>query len=196
MHGKSGNYPPLQGDMYTKAEPASRGGGQVYPGRTRLHLPPGCTGTVPMGRCRRAARPEPAADQLATRQQALPAGGTGQRCQDRAPGSHPRWCVLTSAPRSIRRACADRPSVAAGSQPWGCLPSLAEGLHKRMATAPAEVTAAPNAVRDGGPEAGLCSKRERGAGQAQVKNGEVYGNRRVRGLRRRSCGFVRGEAAL
>jgi hypothetical protein len=31
---------------------------------------------------------------------------------------------------------------------------------------------------------------------AEVKSGEVYGNRRLRGLRRRSCGFVRGEAAL
>ena len=33
-------------------------------------------------------------------------------------------------------------------------------------------------------------------GQAEVKGGEVYGDRRLRGLRRRSCGFVRGEAAL
>ena len=35
-----------------------------------------------------------------------------------------------------------------------------------------------------------------GADQADVKSREVYGNRRLRELRRRSCGFVRGESAL
>ena len=32
-----------------------------------------------------------------------------------------------------------------------------------------------------------------GAGRAEVKGREVYGNRRLRGLRRRSCGFVRAK---
>ena len=43
-------------------------------------------------------------------------------------------------------------------------------------------------VVDGAPEAGLCSKRERGADKADVKSREVYGNSRLKGLRRRSCG--------
>ena len=48
---------------------------------------------------------------------------------------------------------------------------------------------------DEAPGGGLCPERERGADQVEVKSGEVYGNR-SRGLRRRPCGFVRGEAAL
>jgi len=94
------------------------------------------------------------------------------------PGLQPPYAKAPGDPHSHRSRSARRVGAVAG-------------LIERWARGERE----PVAV-DGHPQARPCSRRGVGADQADVKSREVYGNRRLRGLRRRSCGFASGESAL